>query len=316
VSFEISAFAIFRLLEIPGMGPVRIVNLLNRAKQERGSTEFVADREFLKQTLSADQLKALSANEPKARRVWDDVSARNIRAISILDPRYPESIRLLLGSQAPPLLFLLGNEQLFMGPSVGFCGSRKASEKGLAVAAECAAEFARHKINVVSGYASGVDMKASYGALASGGTTTVVLAEGALHFRVKREIRDVWEDSKVLVLSQFLPSVPWSVHNAMERNRIICALSRAMLLIEARNRSGSMAAGRECLKMRIPLFAAVYEGSPETAEGNREILAAGGKPLYKKRSTNAPNVRPVLETLPNSPQRLGPPPFTLTHSAA
>ena len=312
MSFEISAFTIFRLLEVPGMGPVRIANLLKRAKQEGGSTEVLAERDLLDQTLSTDQLKALSANEPKARRVWDEISARNIRAISILDQGYPESLRSLLGRHAPPLLFLWGNEELFKKPSVGFCGSRKASEKGLAVAAECAAEFARQSINVVSGYASGVDMKASCAALASGGTTTIVLAEGALHFRVKRAIRDVMDESKVLVLSQFLPSIPWSVHNAMQRNRIICALSRAMLLIEARNRSGSMAAGRECLRMRIPLFAAVYEGSPETAEGNREILAAGGKPLYKKKSTNTPNVRPVLETIPLSPSRLAPPPFALS----
>jgi DNA processing protein len=312
MSFVTLTLAIFRLLETPGVGPVRVMNLLKRAQQDGGSAELVAQQDFLEQALSADQVKALSANEPKVRRVWDEISARNIRAISILDPGYPESLRSLLGSQAPPLLFLWGNGDLLERPSVGFCGSRKASEKGLAVAAECAEEFAKHSINVVSGYASGVDMKASCAALASGGTTTIVLAEGALHFRVKREIRDLMDERKVLVLSQFLPSIPWSIHNAMQRNRIICALSRAMLLIEARNRSGSMAAGRECLRMRIPLFAAVYEGSPETAEGNREILAAGGKPLYKKKSTNTPNVRPVLETIPLSPSRLAPPPFALS----
>jgi hypothetical protein len=50
--------------------------------------------------------------------------------------------------------------------------------------------------------------------------------------------------------------------SAMQRNKTICGLSRAMVLIEARSTGGSIQAGRDCLKMGLPLFAAVYEGSP------------------------------------------------------
>src|SRR5579863_606308 len=75
-----------------------------------------------------------------------------------------------------------------------------------------------------------------------------------------------------LVVSAFGPNLPWSVSHAMERNRTICGLSRAMVLIEARSTSGSIRAGRDCLKIGLPLFAAVYEGYPESATGNEELL--------------------------------------------
>ena len=63
--------------------------------------------------------------------------------------------------------------------------------------------LAGNKINIVSGFAAGVDMNAHRAALAAGGTTTVVLAEGILRFRVKKEIRDLWDENRTLVVSEF-----------------------------------------------------------------------------------------------------------------
>jgi DNA processing protein len=83
----------------------------------------------------------------------------------------------------------------------------------------------------------------------------------------------------------------------MQRNRTICGLSRAMILIEARTSGGSIQAGRDCLKLGLPLFAAVYEGMPESATGNDELLNQGARRLMKSRSTNQPNIGPVLEAI-------------------
>jgi DNA processing protein len=167
----------------------------------------------------------------------------------------------------------------------------------LATAQESADLLARQGINIVSGFAAGVDMSAHRAALVAGGTTTVVLAEGILRFQVKKGIREEWDDRRTLVVSEFGPNLPWGVGHAMQRNRTICGLSRAMILIEARTSGGSIQAGRDCLRLGIPLFAAAYEGMPESATGNEELLHQGARRLMKSRSLNRPNIRPVLDAI-------------------
>jgi hypothetical protein len=73
------------------------------------------------------------------------------------------------------------------------------------------------------------------------------------------------------------------------------------ILIEARSTGGSIQAGRDCLKLGLPLFAAVYEGSPESATGNEELLRNGAKRLMKSKARDLPNMTPVLQAIANPP---------------
>jgi len=106
----------------------------------------------------------------------------------------------LLNNRAPVLLFARGNLDLLEKPSLGFCGSRKASEKGLKAAWDIADQMARRGVNIVSGYASGVDMTTHKTALETGGSTTIVLAEGILNFKIKKVIKELFDESRILVL--------------------------------------------------------------------------------------------------------------------
>ncbi len=291
---EAFALDLMTLLDAPGVGPSRVRKLLKRWEPGSDKSSFL-DEDLLRETLTAPQVAALPASRERVKRHWDELSKRNIHALPIVDPAYPVALKHTLGEEAPVLLLCLGNLELLHKESVGFCGSREATEKGLATAWDSADLLAREGINIVSGFASGVDMNAHRAALAAGGTTSVVLAEGILRFRVKREIKDEWDEARTVVVSEFGPNLPWSVGHAMQRNRTICGLSRAMILIEARTSGGSIQAGRDCLKLGLPLFAAVYEGMPESATGNEELLSQGARRLMKRRSTNRPNIRPVLE---------------------
>jgi len=290
------ALDLMTLLDAPGVGPSRIRKVLKRWQLIQGGASLL-DGGLLRETLTASQVAALPKSRERVKRRWDELSRKNIRVLSILDPDYPEALRRPLGEETPVLLLCLGNLELFQKKSVGFCGSREATEKGLEAAWDSADLLAREGLNVVSGFAAGVDMNAHRAALKAGGTTTVVLAEGILRFRVKKDVREEWDNVRTLVVSEFGPNLPWSVSHAMQRNRTICGLSRAMILIEARTSGGSIEAGRVCLKLGLPLFAAVYDGMPEAATGNEELLRQGARRLMKSRSTNRPNIRPVLEAI-------------------
>lgn len=289
---------LLRLLETPGIGAARVDQVLRLAGRE--AQEFLRILEEptrLRAALTDRQMDAFRDQEARVRELWERLSEARVRLVSVLDSNYPQRLSALLGAKAPPLLIFRGNEQLLAKLAVGFCGSRKASEKGLATAADCSEQLAGAGVNVVSGYASGVDMAAHRSALAAGGTTTLVLCEGILHFRVKRELKDLWDWDRVLVLSEFLPGLPWSVRQAMQRNSTICALSRAMILIESGSTGGSIEAGRSCIGLGVPLFAPIYEGMPDSAVGNRELLTKGARGLYKKRGTGMANLEPVLEVV-------------------
>jgi DNA protecting protein DprA len=256
--------------------------------------ELVDQPDGLTSVLSQGQIQDLRQRQEQALEAWAKLRDQEVSVLTVFDDEYPDSLRSILVKKAPPLLFVIGNKELLTKPSVGFCGSREPSEKGLAVARECAVMATQEGINVVSGYAAGIDMTTHRAALETGGTTTIVLPEGLFHFRVKRDLKDQWDWNRIAVVSEYLPTLPWSVSNAMRRNQTICSLCKAMVLIEAREAGGSIEAGRTCLKLGIPLFAPVYEGMPESAKGNQLLLREGARSLHKSRTTQMPNLKGVF----------------------
>ncbi|HZF10738.1 MAG TPA: DNA-processing protein DprA [Thermoanaerobaculia bacterium] len=296
------AVQILRLLDTPGIGVVKAQNILRRAR--RAETSSSLEDRLLRQFLTESQSEAFERNEERIRRLVESLEAKQVSLLPISDPGYPAILRARLLDKAPPLLFVIGNPALLSAPGVGFCGSRHASEKGIATAQDCSGQLAQEGLNVVSGFASGVDLAAHRTALEVGGTTTVVLAEGILHFKVKQELRDVWDAERAVIVSEFLPGLPWSVHHAMQRNRTICGLSLAMVLIEAGARGGSYEAGRAAIELGMPLFAAVYEGMPESATGNAELLAQGARRLMKSRATHRANLSPILAAIVDEKARI------------
>lgn len=245
---------------------------------------------------------AVAASVPalrdEARKLWDKLSrcpsGQGVEMLWIGDHQYPARIKAILGKQAPAFLFIKGDRRLLELPAVGFCGSRKASEKGLQVTRDAAMALASQKICVVSGYAHGVDLTAHRAALEVGGSTIFVMAEGIAHFRVKKEIADVLASGNYLVVSQFPPLLPWIARNAMKRNSTIIGLSDGMILVESGNSGGTFAAGDEAIKRHHPLFVVDFAAPGPSAEANPQFIERGGIPIRGHRQDRRPNLDPVL----------------------
>ncbi len=195
-----------------------------------------------------------------------------------------------MGSECPPILACLGNTDLLTKQKIGFCGSREATEKGLDVTKDISQQVSDNNVVVVSGYASGIDQQAHYWSLKNNGATIIVLPEGINGFRIKKHLKSVWDWNRVLVLSEFTPNAIWSVNRAMQRNSTIIGLSDVMVLIEAKEKGGSIDAGYKTLKMNKILFAPVYEGMPVEASGNSLLLHKGALPIRKKRESGLANL--------------------------
>ena len=237
---------------------------LARRARELGTAAF---SEVLDSLDRAD-LDSISAEAEALRE-------RGISATLLGSNEYPSSLSGI--RNAPPILFYMGSPELLNAPGIGICGSRNATEEGLNAAAACGGIAARQGLTVISGYARGIDMATHVSALAAKGTTVIVLPEGITRFRVKRgAFADVWDSARALVVSQFAPTRPWSAGAAMTRNAVIIGLSLALVVVEASEKGGTLAAGTMALDLNRRVIALEFAKTPP---GNSILVRRGATPV-------------------------------------
>ena len=237
----------------------------------------------------------------KDRATNSTAAAPEIQRVEQNDSVYPKRLLTVLGNKAPNTLYLQGNVDLLNLDGIGFCGSRKSSQKGIDTVRDCAEQAATSGLTVVSGNAAGIDFEAHFHALSAGGSTILVLPEGISHFRIKRALAPAWDWERALVISQFNPDDAWKSYRAMARNQVIIGLSKAMIVIEAGEKGGTMNAGMETIKHDTPLYVAEYQDMSVDARGNKKLLELGGKRLARSRSTGRANMRNIFADIQRDP---------------
>lgn len=217
--------------------------------------------------------------------------------LSIQDRHYPETLKNCLKNATPPVLSVIGNIDLLQKKMVAFSGSRNVSEKGITITEDSVELLVEKDVCIVSGYAKGVDFTAHYTTLKNGGSTVIVLPEGINHFRIKRELKDVWDWDRVLVISEFQPHEKWMASRAMKRNSTIIGLSDIVVVVEAGATGGSFDAGEKTLQFGKYLFVPQYGEVPESAAGNNILLNRSAFPLKMSPETMKPNLTKMMELL-------------------
>lgn len=173
-----------------------------------------------------------------------------MRRIDLTASELPEQVRLFRGmSTGANSLDLHGRADLLLTAGIGLCGARDASQHGVELAQAVGTVAADLGVPLVSGYARGIDTAGHVAALAAGGSTIAVLAEGIEQFRLREEYRGFdAELDGLAVVSQFDSAARWTVGRAMARNSLICALSTVVIVIEPGESGGTIAAAREALR--------------------------------------------------------------------
>ena len=284
-----------------GIGPATMRRVLARLSRTDTSLEeflhLTSEEQVSQFGLAHRQAEALYAVQTEAKRIRTELEQRGVALLTLALPEYPVRLRQRLGDQTPPLLYAWGNLDLLQKRAVGFCGARAASAKGIAVAEDCARQIASWNWGVVSGGARGVDTATHRAALTTGGTTVIVLPEGILRYRLRRELKPLVSKERVLLISEFPPFVTWSVANAMQRNRTVCGLSEALIVIESGASGGTFEAGKLALRLKMPLFVADYAEPAVSATGNAHLLARGARPLRRNAETEQANLEPLRRAL-------------------
>ena len=148
-------------------------------------------------------------------------------------------------SDPPECLWIRGDRGTLTHIGVAVIGARAASQEGLVAAYEIAFDLARAGVVVISGLARGVDSAAHRGALDGGGRTIAVLGTGIdkVYPAENAELADRIAASGLLV-TEFPPGAAPEDWHFPRRNRIISGLSKAVVIVEAREKSGSLITAR------------------------------------------------------------------------
>lgn len=209
----------------------------------------------------------------------EELHLKGIYAVNAGDRDFPHSL-IVNSKPIVPTLFCLGDRGLLTTAGAGMCGSRRASPLGLKAAHACGEEVSQRGLTVISGYAKGVDTATHLAALDNGGKTVIVLAEGINGFRIKKDFTEKFDPNRVLVVSQFRPSQPWAAYAAMARNHVIFGLGKSLVVIEAGDKGGTLAAGKDALKRGRPVLALNF--GKDTPAGNKILIETGAKPINSR----------------------------------
>ena len=217
----------------------------------------------------AERLKQSSGEE-----VLAEISKAGAFILTPEDIDWPLSLSDLV---APPIALLIKGQREYLPDlinSISIVGTRNPTPYGRRIAEDFGAGVADHEWAVISGGAIGIDAAAHNGCLVGEGVTVAVLGGGfnknypAAHEKLFAEISE-----SGLLISEVMPDVPAIPHRFLTRNRLIAALSKATIVVEAAFRSGSLRTARDAAEIFRPVMAVPGPINSPTSEGCHRLIS-------------------------------------------
>lgn len=300
---------------VPGVGPVGFARLLRRFGSARAAwAAGPALLEVLPRIPDDADPVLARLQRTGARRVAAAVIAATRRAggviVTAFDPAYPLS--LATADPRPAVLYVAGDAASMSGPCVAIVGTRRATGYGRACTAEIADELARAGVTVVSGLALGIDAEAHAAAVEAGGRSVAVLPSplDRIYPPRHRDLAARLVATGGALVSELAPGYSPGKPDFARRNRIIAGLSRAVVVVEAPDRSGALLTaaaaidyGREVFAVPGPIDAIASRGCNRLiADHQATIVTSAGALLH--RIGAIPGGRPVSVTSLSDPEAM------------
>ena len=201
----------------------------------------------------------------------------NIDIISIEDKQYPNILKEIYD---PPIcLYIRGNKEILNNKSISIVGCRKATDYGRKVARDFAYNISKQDINIISGLAIGIDSEAHLGAVEANKKTVAILGNGLDTVYPKENIilSQKILDSGGTIISECPLGTKPKKENFPARNRIISGMSNGLLVVEAKEKSGTLITVDFALEQGRDVFVVPGNIVSENSVGTNDLIKQGAK---------------------------------------
>lgn len=264
---------------IKNLGIKRYFCLLERFKSVKGI--FNAKESELKEVVGIGGKIASQLLDKKirilAKKHLEFMVNNRIDIVSINDIEYPYLLREIYD---PPIsLYVRGNKSVLNNFCLAVIGCREATEYGKKVAQSFSYKLARENVTIVSGLARGIDSMAHLGTVYARGKTIAVLGNGVDSVYPKENFflaEKIIENGGAIISEYPIGTKPAKM-NFVARNRIISGLSKGIVIVEAKEKSGTLLTVDFALEQGRDIF--VVPGNIDSANsfGTNELIKQGGK---------------------------------------
>lgn len=259
-------------------GPIRTRLLLNYFKSAKRVWELELD-EILKVGLHRNIAEkfTIHRNNFDFTKYFQKLEKLGIGYITDTDPLYPKNLHDL--DDAPVVLYYKGILLEKDENAIAIVGSRKMTPYGKEIAEKYSRELAGYGITIVSGLARGIDTVVHRGALSVGGRTIAVIASGLdrIYPPENTVLAEEIIKSKGVVMSEYPLGYPPLPSNFPLRNRIVSGLSKAVVVVEGLERSGTLITASHAANQGRSVFAVPGPVTSPTSGAPHFLLQNGAK---------------------------------------
>lgn len=236
--------------------------------------------DFLSKRQKEFIMKGKAKPLPVLERSFEKLKKQGIFMTVFGDDDYPKKLYEI--PDAPAILFYKGKRPDFSPKNIAVIGARNCSEYGKCVAEKFAAYFSKKGVGVISGMANGIDGYAQKSALLEGGFSVGVLGNG-VNVCYPKENYELYNDlcQKGCVVSEYLPDENPVAGYFPPRNRIISGLADALVVVEAKIKSGTLITVEMALEQGKDVFVVPGRITDELSKGCNKLLWEGAIPAVE-----------------------------------
>lgn len=201
--------------------------------------------------------------------------------ITMENEKYPILLKQIY--DPPKCLYVMGNIEILNNPSIAIVGCREATEYGKKAATYFSYNLAKQNVTIVSGLARGIDSYSHIGALKANGKTIAVIGSGLdiIYPKENEQLAKKIVEQGGTIISEYPLGIRPQKEHFPARNRIISGISQATLVIEAKEKSGSLITADFAMEQGKDVYSVPGNINSKNSVGTNNLIKDGAIPVSK-----------------------------------